>query len=236
MMMLSAFLGLQQQFSVAVLERFSGVVAALREEGLKQGSSLLSDLPASGQHLLGPAAARESPSLEDKTPGRPPSAGTSRPQTAWVGPASPGTSNLSPATCQTLAPSSAWPPDAISRRWSMVDGWATLGNFSLLASRRWSVPEADGEGGATSGAGPWGGLTPTSRDSSVTRSPTHSRSTTPGNFHSAASHQLLSCMLSAVPHHLLTQTVLQGSPDGQNSCQITFHFIAFDHIMCTIQV
>ncbi|XP_050733229.1 uncharacterized protein LOC127006924 isoform X2 [Eriocheir sinensis] len=179
MMMLSAFLGLQQQFSVAVLERFSGVVAALREEGLKQGSSHPSDLPAQGQHLLGPVAARESPSLEDKTPGRPPSAGTSRPQTAWVGPASPGASNLTPGNCQTLAPGSAWPPDAISRRWSMVDGWATLGNFSLLASRRWSVPEADGEGGTASGAGPWGGLTPTSRDSSVTRSPTHSRSTTP---------------------------------------------------------
>lgn len=188
--MLSAFLGLQQQFSLAVLDRFSRVVEALREEGLKQGSSLLSD-PTLSQHLLGPAAARESPSLEDKTPGRPPSAGTSRPQTAWVGPASPGTSSLSPGTCQTLAPSSAWPPDAISRRWSMVDGWATLGNFSLLASRRWSVPEADGEGGAATGAGPWGGLTPTSRDSSVTRSPTHSRSTTPGKVQHSATTKLL---------------------------------------------
>ena len=179
--MLSAFLGLQQHFSVAVLERFSGVVSALREEGLKQGSSLLSDLPASTQHLFGPGA-RESPSLEDKIPGRPPSAGTSRSQTAWAGPASPGTSTLSPGTCHTLTPGSAWPPDAISRRWSMVDGWSNLSSFSLLASRRWSVPEADGEGGAASGAGPWGGVTPTSRDSSVTRSPTHSRSTTPGNY------------------------------------------------------
>lgn len=192
--MLSAFLGLQQQFSVAVLERFSGVVAALREEGLKQGTSLLSDLPASAQHLLGSGGARENPCLEDKTPGRPPSSGTSRSQTAWTGPASPGASTLSPGTCHTLTPGSAWPPDAISRRWSMVDGWSNLGSFSLLASRRWSVPEADGEGGATSGAGPWGSLTPTSRDSSVTRSPTHSRSTTPGNTTSGVSQQLYLCV------------------------------------------
>ncbi|KAG0725872.1 hypothetical protein GWK47_037745 [Chionoecetes opilio] len=177
--MLSAFLGLQQQFSVAVLERFSGVVSGLREEGLKQGAGLLCDLPASALHLLAPAGARDSPSLEDKTPGRPPSSGSSRSQTVWSGPASPGTSTLSPGTCHTLTPGSAWPPDAISRRWSMVDGWSNLGSFSLLASRRWSVPEADGEGGAAAGAGPWGTPTPTSRDSSVTRSPTHSRSTTP---------------------------------------------------------
>ncbi|MPC86303.1 hypothetical protein E2C01_081126 [Portunus trituberculatus] len=185
--MLSAFLGLQQQFSVAVLERFSGVVTGLREEGLKQGFSLLSDLPASAQHLHHGTGARESPSLEDKTPGRPPSTCSSRSQTAWTGPASPGASTLSPGTCHTLTPGSAWPPDAISRRWSMVDGWSSLGSFSLLASRRWSVPEADGEGGTATGAGPWGGLTPTSRDSSVTRSPTHSRSTTPGNIASGVS-------------------------------------------------
>lgn len=225
--MLSAFLGLQQQFSLAVLDRFSRVVEALREEGSKQGSSLLSD-PAPGQHLLGPAAARESPSLEDKTPGRPPSAGTSRPQTAWVGPASPGASNLSPGICQTLAPSSVWPPDAISRRWSMVDGWATLGNFNLLASRRWSVPEADGEGGAAAGAGPWGGLTPTSRDSSVTRSPTHSRSTTPGKAHSIVPHQRLTCWHSVAPHHLLIL-----ASQALNSCHLTLH-LNFLHYVCTL--
>ncbi|XP_071518189.1 uncharacterized protein [Panulirus ornatus] len=124
---------------------------------------------------------------------------------------------LSPGTCYGLfshlnGGGSGWHSDAISRRWSMggpsAEGWernSSLGPFSLIANRRWSVPEASehdansGEAdsvtdfygscglqgdwnGTIGGSTSWGsrvGLHVPSRDSSVTRSPSHSRSVTP---------------------------------------------------------
>lgn len=126
---------------------------------------------------------------------------------------------LSPGSCYGLFPhvnggTSGWPNDAISRRWSMggpsADSWernSSLGPFTLIANRRWSVPEASEHdastmseadsmmdfysssgfqgdwsgtiGGSSASWGSRGGLHVPSRDSSVTRSPSHSRSVTP---------------------------------------------------------
>lgn len=125
---------------------------------------------------------------------------------------------LSPGSCYGLfshmngGGGAGWHTDAISRRWSMggpsTEGWersSSLGPFSLIANRRWSVPEASehdvsnmseadsmndfyglqGDWSGTIGCGStsWGSrgvLQLPSRDSSVTRSPSHSRSVTPG--------------------------------------------------------
>lgn len=123
---------------------------------------------------------------------------------------------LSPGSCYGLYShmnngGSSWHSDAISRRWSMggpsAEGWersSSLGPFSLIANRLWSVPEASehdvmsegdscadfygscglqGDWGGVGGNVSWGsrvGLHVPSRDSSVTRSPSHSRSVTPG--------------------------------------------------------
>ncbi|KAG7164649.1 hypothetical protein Hamer_G005038 [Homarus americanus] len=287
--MLSAFLGLQYQFSAVVIERFTGILQALRDDsqcvasqnppGLQMNKQCHSSIPISnhvtdvsqlsvssqyvpqlpGQPAWLPgqpqqqggikgvpaAPLLESPGKEDKPRSRHPSGGHSRHSSAapgWSNPGSsvacPSTTNygsnsnygsslslsmnsgntLSPGTCYGLfshlnGGGSGWHSDAISRRWSMggpsAEGWernSSLGPFSLIANRRWSVPEASehdvstmseadsvtdfygscglhGEwNGTIGGSTSWGsrvGLHVPSRDSSVTRSPSHSRSVTP---------------------------------------------------------
>ncbi|XP_064082253.1 la-related protein Larp4B-like isoform X1 [Macrobrachium nipponense] len=281
--MLSAFLGLQYQFSAVVIERFTGILQNLRDESQcvssqQQASMLLnkstnsgvpahptdlsqgnSQYPQSGQQPWVPGQQQqqqvttgsmknvqavpllESPGKEEKARSRHPSGGHSRHTSSAPGwsnsssgvtgcPSSTSYSSnsnygsslslsvntLSPGSCYGLFPymngsSSGWPNDALSRRWSMggpsTDGWernSSLGPFTLIANRRWSVPEAsehdvntqsesdtdfygcglqgDWNGTMGSSAASWGsrgGLHVPSRDSSVTRSPSHSRSVTP---------------------------------------------------------
>ncbi|XP_068206818.1 protein lingerer-like isoform X2 [Palaemon carinicauda] len=320
--MLSAFLGLQYQFSAVVIERFTGILQNLRDESqyassqsqtgmllnkssnsggpphptdLTQGSS---QYPQSGQQPWVPGQQQqqqqqvttgsmknmqavpllESPGKEEKARSRHPSGGHSRHSSSAPGwsntssgvtgcPSSTSYSSnsnygsslslsvntLSPGSCYGLFPymngsSSGWPNDAISRRWSMggpsTDGWernSSLGPFTLIANRRWSVPEAsehdvntqsesdtdfygcglqgDWNGTMGSSAASWGsrgGLHVPSRDSSVTRSPSHSRSVTPdpGRQPSFVSNEELQEVIDLLSLPIITDVIGSGITVG----------------------
>ncbi|KAK3879678.1 hypothetical protein Pcinc_015786 [Petrolisthes cinctipes] len=253
--MLTSFLGLQYQFSALVVERFTPLLQALRDDP-PTPTSVPTPVPASGHFSnkgaggTGGPGLVESPNKDDgKNPSRHPSGNHPRPNpSAWSSPMGPTSYNvgpvggygggyipyspantLSPGACYNfygqqsgagVAAGTGWGSEATYRRWSMGgptvgDGWdgrgggvggtgGGLGPFSLIANRRWSVPEAseggEGTGAGTGGTGElygalggegWGGgsspgwgsrssgLHLPSRDSSVTRSPSHSPSLTP---------------------------------------------------------
>ncbi|KAK8748679.1 hypothetical protein OTU49_015940, partial [Cherax quadricarinatus] len=330
--MLSAFLGLQYQFSAVVIERFTGILQVLRDENqctfsqnsvgfqtnkpcypsvpshvadisqLSVSSQYVPQLPVQPTWISGqqqqqasmkgvqgvPAVPLlESPGKEDKPQSRHPSGGHTRHSATapgWSNPSSVGCPNatnygsnsnygsslslsmssgntLSPGSCYGLfshlnGAGSGWHSDAISRRWSMggpsTEGWernSSLGPFSLIANRRWSVPEASEHdvssmseadsitdfygscglqgdwNGTIGGSTSWGsrvGLHVLSRDSSVTRSPSHSRSVTPdpGRQSSFISNEELQEVIDLLSLPLTTDTnILEtgGGSDGGSS-------------------
>ncbi|KAK7075802.1 hypothetical protein SK128_016526, partial [Halocaridina rubra] len=169
---------------------------------------------------------------------------------------------LSPGSCYGLFPYvnggaiSGWPNDAISRRWSMggpsADNWernSSLGPFTLIANRRWSVPEASEHdasamseadsmmdlysssgfqgdwsgtiGGSSASWGSRGVLHVPSRDSSVTRSPSHSRSVTPdpGRQPSFISNEELQEVIDLLSLPLMIDVVASGNGGHSSAVQ-----------------